>query len=168
MLKDFVIARIFDAPRPLLFSCFADVNHLAKWWGPKGFAIIQPTLDFRPGGVFHYGMESGQGQVMWGRMLFREILAPERIVFLNSFSNERGGIARAPFFDGKWPFELLTRFDFEELGANRTRFTVTWTPYGADDEEQATFDSNRESMRGGWTGTLDQLTAFLAQLKVKD
>ncbi len=105
---------------------------------------------------------------MWGRMLFREISPPERIVFLNSFSNEQGGIARAPFFDGKWPLELLTRFDFEELGPSRTRFTVTWIPYAADEEEQATFDSNRESMRGGWTGTLDQLTALLGTMRDKD
>lgn len=163
-MTPFVIARDFDVPRTRLFSCFTDVRHLAKWWGPKGFEIIKPKLDLRPGGMFHYGMESGQGQVMWGRMVFREILPPERIVFLNSFSDEQGGLTRAPFFDGKWPLEILTRFDFAELGPQRSRFTVTWTPHEATAEEQSTFDANHESMQGGWTGTLDKLTSFTQTL----
>jgi uncharacterized protein YndB with AHSA1/START domain len=168
MVKDFVIARDFDAPRPLLFSCFTEVDRLAKWWGPKGFRIIRPKLDFRPGGMFHYGMESGQGNVMWGRMMFREITPPERIVFINSFSDEHGGLARAPFFDDKWPLEILTHFDFAELGPNRSRFTVTWTPCNATEEEQAMFDANHASMNGGWTGTLDQLAEYVATQKAKD
>ena len=53
---------------------------------------------------------------MWGRFVFREIVAPERIVFINSFSDENAGLTRAPFFDGKWPLEMLTVFSFEELG----------------------------------------------------
>ncbi len=168
MVKDFVITRDFDAPRPLLFSCFTDVDRLARWWGPKGIAIIRPKLDLRPGGMFHYGMQSGEGKVMWGRMMFREVVAPERIVFLNSFSDENGGLARAPFFDNKWPLEILTRFDFAELGANHSRFTVTWTPHNASADEQAMFDANHASMNGGWTGSLDKLTDLIATLNAKD
>ena len=163
-MTPFVISRDFEVARPLLFSCFADVNRLAKWWGPRGVEIIRPSLDLRPGGMFHYGMASAEGQVMWGRMVFREIVPPEHIVFLNSFSDEHGSLARAPFFDGKWPLEILTRFDFAELGPGRSRFTVTWTPHEATAEEQATFDANRESMQGGWTGSLDKLTAYASTL----
>lgn len=168
MLKDFVISRGFDAPRTLLFSCFTEVDRLTRWWGPKGFTVFKARLDFRPGGMFHYGMKSGQGQVIWGRMMFREIVPPERIVFMNSFSDESGGLVRTAFFDGIWPLEILTRFDFEELGSSRTRFTVTWTPYNATAEEQAMFDANHASMQGGWTGTLDNLTDYVASLKAKD
>jgi uncharacterized protein YndB with AHSA1/START domain len=161
----FEISREFNAARPLLFSCFTSADRLARWWGPKDFVIIRPKLDFKPGGMFHYGMESGQGQRMWGRMVFHEIVAPERIVFLNSFSDENGGLARAPFFDNKWPLEILTVFQFEELGPNRSRFVVTWTPHDATAEEQATFDANHASMQGGWTGTLDKLEDYLATRK---
>jgi uncharacterized protein YndB with AHSA1/START domain len=163
----FVIRRDFGVSRPLLFSCFTDAQRLARWWGPKGFSIVKPRLEFRPGGMFHYCLESGQGQVMWGRMVFREITPPERIVFLNSFSDEAGGLARAPFFDDKWPLEILTHFDFEELAPDRSRFTVTWTPHNATAEEQAMFNANHASMQGGWTGTLHKLTDYTETLKAE-
>jgi uncharacterized protein YndB with AHSA1/START domain len=47
------------------------------------------TLDLRPGGVFHYGLRSPNGHDMWGKFVYREIVAPERIVFVVSFADER-------------------------------------------------------------------------------
>ena len=131
MTDGFKLSRDFNVSRSLLFECFSDVKHLAQWWGPKGVTIVKPVLDFRPGGIFHYGIDWGTGAIMWGRFVFREIKAPERIVFLNSFSDEEAGLVRAPFFDGKWPLEVLTVFEFEELGANRSHFNLTWTPEDA-------------------------------------
>jgi len=162
--ENFTISRVFAAPRPLLFSCFTSAEHMQHWWGPKGFKLIQPKMDFRVGGIFHYGMQPKNGPAMWGRFVFREIAPPERLVFVNSFSDEEGGLARAPFFDGKWPLEMLSTFLFDEVDANRTRFTVKWTPLDATDEERATVAANQAGMTGGWTGTLDQLDAYLATL----
>ena len=162
--QDFIISRDYDAPRALVFECFTSAEHLSRWWGPKGITIVDAKLDFKPGGVFHYGMKS-EGGIMWGRFVFREIVAPERIVFLNSFSDEKGGLVRAPFFDGKWPLEMLSTFLFEELGDGRTRFTVKWIPLDARPEEIATFDANRPSITGGWTGTLEKLEDYVAERK---
>jgi uncharacterized protein YndB with AHSA1/START domain len=53
MSEEFVIARVFDAPRDLVFKAHADCGHLKHWWGPKGFTLRVCKLDFRPGGVFH-------------------------------------------------------------------------------------------------------------------
>ena len=158
----FTLSRDFSVSRQQLFSCFSDVKHLAQWWGPKGVTIVKPVVDFRPGGIFHYGMDWGTGAIMWGRFVFREIKAPERIVFLNSFSDEQAGLVRAPFFDGKWPLEVLTVFEFEELGANRSRFNLTWTPEDATAEERATFASNFASAGEGWKGSLEKLETYLA------
>jgi hypothetical protein len=33
---------------------------------------------------------------MWGKFVFREITPPERMVFIDSFSDEAGGITRHP------------------------------------------------------------------------
>ena len=162
-LDTFTLSRDFNAARSLLFSCFAEVDTLAKWWGPKGVTIVKPSLDFRPGGVFHYGMQwLKDGPIMWGRFVFREIVAPERIVFINSFSDENAGLVRAPFFDGKWPLEMLTTFTFDELEPNRSRFTLTWTPKNATDEECAVFAANFASAGDGWSGSLDKLEVHLA------
>jgi hypothetical protein len=43
--------------------------------------------------------------------------------------------------------------------------TIRWSPINATAEDQATFDAGHDSMRGGWGGTLDQLTAYLAKVK---
>src|SRR5690242_2107254 len=54
--QDFTCARTFDAPRELVWEVYTKLEHLSKWWGPAGFTWLSGTLDFRPGGIFHYGM----------------------------------------------------------------------------------------------------------------
>lgn len=103
---EFVISRVFDVPRELVWQAHNELDRLKHWWGPKGFTWLTGTLDFRPGGMFHYGMRSPKGEEMWGRFVYREIVKPERIVFINSFSDAKGGLTRAPFA-GNWPLEVL-------------------------------------------------------------
>ena len=162
---EFVISRVFEAPRPLVFDCFTDVEHMKHWWGPKGIAIVNPSLDLSVGGLFHYGMRNKDGGIMWGRFVYREIVRPERIVLINAFSDDHAGLTRAPFFDGKWPLEMLSTFLFEEVEPKRTRFTVRWSPHEASEEERAVFTANFPSMNGGWTGTFEKLDAYLSTLK---
>ena len=162
--QEFIITRDLDAPRELVFKCFSDPAHLQHWWGPKGVEIVNQTLNFRVGGLYHYGMKWPTGAIMWGRFEFREITPPSRIVFLNGFSDEKAALIRAPFFDGKWPLEMLTVFVFDELSKNRTRFTLTWTPHKANAEEVAVFEGNHASAASGWAGSLEKLEAHLAEL----
>lgn len=159
--KEFVISRVFDAPRDLVWRCFSEQNRLAQWWGPKGVEIVKAKLDFRVGGMLLYGMKNPNGDIMWGRKLYREITPPERIVFINSFSDENGGLTRHPLAP-QWPLQLMSVFTFEEVPGGKTKFTVHWSPYEATAEEQAAFDAGHESMTMGWTGTLDRLGAYLA------
>jgi uncharacterized protein YndB with AHSA1/START domain len=161
----FTITRVFDAPRQLLFACFSEARHMQHWWGPKGVEIVNATMDFRVGGIYHYGMKWPTGAIMWGRFVFREIVPPSRIVFLNSFSDEKAGLTRAPFFDGKWPLEMLTVFSFADQGGSKTRFTMTWQPHNAPAEEQAVFAANHASAAAGWDGTMEKLEAYLASIK---
>jgi uncharacterized protein YndB with AHSA1/START domain len=159
---DFVISRVFDAPRELVWKCFTDAEHLKHWWGPKGFTVIAAKMDLRPGGIYHYGLKAPNGSPMWGKFVFREIKAPERMVFVNSFSDEAGGTTRHPLHQ-EWPLEMLTTFTFEEQPGGKTKFTTRWQALNANEAEQRTFDTNHNSMRMGWTGTLDQLAAYLAK-----
>ena len=55
---------------------------------------------------------------MWGMFVYREIVRPERIVFVNSFSNENGDVTRHPMAPD-WPLEMLTTFTFEDLGGKK-------------------------------------------------
>src|SRR5689334_2971073 len=93
----FEIARRYAQPLATVWRAWSDAEALACWWGPKGCTIGVERLEFRPGGFFHYRMTFPGAAPMWGRFNYREIVAHERLVWLNSFANERCGIARAPF-----------------------------------------------------------------------
>ena len=163
-IEPFVISRTFDAPRGLVFKAFTDVDRLKHWWGPKGFKVIASTMDLRPDGTYHYGFQSPDGSTMWGKFVYREIAAPERIVFVDSFSDERGGITRHPLHS-EWPLEMLTTLLFEDAGSGRTKVTLSWVPINESDAERKTFDDGRGSMTQGWAGTFDKLEHYLAGLK---
>ena len=157
----FTISRTFAAPRDLLFRVWTEREHLQHWWGPKGVTITHCTNDPRPGGKMHYAMLTEDGTEAWGRWVYREISEPERLVFISSFSDPDGGLARHPFSE-EWPLQLLSTITFDEQDGG-TLVTVRWAPYDASDAERATFDANHASMNGGWTGTLDRLGDYLAK-----
>jgi uncharacterized protein YndB with AHSA1/START domain len=152
---------VFDAPRDLVWKAFTEPDRMKQWWGPKGFSVIHSTMDLRPGGSYHYGMTSPTGQPMWGKFRYREVVPPQRMVLINSFSDEAGGITRHPMAP-TWPLEMLSTFTFDEEPGGKTRVTIRWQAYNATAEEQATFDAGHDSMRGGWGGTFDQLATYLA------
>jgi len=159
--RPFVIARAFDAPRDLVFRVWTQPEHLQQWFSPKGFTVLAAKMGLRPGGIYHYGMRTPDGKDIWGRWVIREIVAPERIVFINSFSDERGGLTRHPFSEN-WPLEMLSTITFAEQG-KRTTVTIAWAPHNATASERKTFDDGRASMQQGWGGTLDQLAGYLGR-----
>ncbi len=158
--KAFTISRVFDAPRELLWSCFTDPERMKQWWGPKGFTVIASKMDLRVGGTYHYGMLAPSGAPMWGPFTYREIVPKERLVFVNSFSDEKGGVTRHPGHE-KWPLHMLSTFTFEDAPGGKTKFTVRWQTLNATAEEQQTFDTMHNSMTQGWTGTMENLEAYL-------
>jgi uncharacterized protein YndB with AHSA1/START domain len=160
--SELVITRIFDAPRDLVFKMWTDLEHLKHWWGPKGFTFGVSKLDLRPGGVFHYSMKSPDGQEMWGKFVYREIIAPEKLVFTSSFSDEEGNTVRAPF-SATWPLEILNTLTFVE-NEGRTTLTMRGGPLSATEEERKTFEAARDSVKQGFAGTFDQLADYLAKV----
>ena len=156
----FFITRTFDAPRDLVFRVWTDAGHLKHWWGPKGMTVEHCTSDLRPGGAMHFALRDPGGTMMWARWIYRAVVPPERLVFVSSFSDEEGGVTRAPFFDGGWPLEVLSTLTFTERDG-RTTITMVGVPVNASEAERATFKEAHASMQGGWTGTLDQLATYL-------
>jgi uncharacterized protein YndB with AHSA1/START domain len=158
-VKPFEISRVYDAPRAKVWQAWTEPERLKQWWGPRGFKVHTCKVDLRPGGTFLYGMKAPDGSDVWGRFVYREVKAPERLVFIVSFSDPKGGTTRHPGMEN-WPLHILSTVSFEEQ-AGKTKVTVRWTPHEASEIERKTFDEGRASMQQGWTGTLDQLTAYL-------
>lgn len=157
-IKEFVISRTFDAPREVVWKAWTEPESMKQWWGPKDSQVLQIKMDFRVGGVNHYAF-SYANQEMWGKMVYREIKAPERIVWVNSFSDEKGGVTRHPM-SPTWPIEMLTTLTLTEH-QGKTTVTIHWLPLNPNEEERKTFDAGHGSMRQGWTGTFDRLAGSL-------
>lgn len=164
--REFVFMREFDAPRDLVWKAWTSAEALGQWWGPKGAAIRVIKFELRPGGMFHYAMAFQPGHDMYGRFVYREIVAPERLVFVNSFSDVAGGITRAPFpqLKDKWPLEVLNVMTLTENGG-KTTLTLRGGPINAREEERAIFAGNIDSMRQGFGGTFDKLADWLNSSK---
>jgi uncharacterized protein YndB with AHSA1/START domain len=95
-VKPFVIARVFDAPRDRVWKAWTEVEQMKQWWGPKGFTVVHCALDLQPGGKGHYCLRAPDGSDLWGRFVYREIVKPERLVWINSFSDKDGGLSTHP------------------------------------------------------------------------
>ncbi len=162
--KEFVISRTFDAPRDVMWKAWTQRDQFVQWFGPKGFTMPVAKLDFRVGGMMHYMMRGPDGVEMWGKCVYREIVPPQRLVWVNAFSDPQGGLGRHPLAP-EWPQQMLTIVTFEESAPGRTTVTIRWSPIDATPAEQRVFDDNHDSMRGGWTGTFEQLEAYLAKNK---
>ena len=158
---DFVISRVFDAPRELVWKAFTDPEHMKEWWGPTGSVVVASKMDFRVGGTYLGAMRDPAGNVMWGKFVYREIVRPERLVWEHSFSDENGGLTRHPLAP-TWPLKLLTTVTFDEPRKGQTEITLRWSLLDATEEERNTFAGAHDSMRGGWGGSFDQLAAHLA------
>jgi uncharacterized protein YndB with AHSA1/START domain len=157
--SEFAISRVFDAPRGAVWKAWTDAGSLAHWWGPKGSKISVLSFDFRPGGIFHYKMQYSTGAAMWGRFTYREIVAPERIVWINSFSNADAEVVRGPF-SPLLPLEMLNRMTLTESNG-KTILALRSVPHGATAEECEFFRNMFGSMEQGFGGTFEQLAAFL-------
>jgi len=160
--KEFEISRVLDAPRERVWQALTDGERMKDWWGPTGFTVFAAKMDLRPGGIFHCGMRSFEGFKMWGKYTYHEVVAPERLVFVHTFSNEAGSVARHPIVP-TWPMETLTKITFEEEPGDKTKMTVHWSAHNPTEVERKTFDTSHAALKMTWNGTFDQLAAYLAK-----
>lgn len=149
--REFVMERIFDAPRELVFKAFSECKHLTHWWGPKGWTLPVCQMDFRPGGIWFYCMRGLAGEDACGKATYREIVEPERIVYTDAFADTAGNILE------EMP-EIVVTLTFAEHGGKTKLINQAQFASGADKEATLAM-----GMVEGLTETLDRLEAYLAQ-----
>ncbi|MFI5258461.1 MAG: SRPBCC family protein [Candidatus Limnocylindrales bacterium] len=86
--KEIAVTRTFDAPRSLVFEAMIKCEHLSKWWGPRGYELAECSIDLRPGGAYRLVQRSPDGGVHPFKGVWREIAAPERLVFTQIYDVE--------------------------------------------------------------------------------
>lgn len=159
-LPTYVIDRVFDAPRSLVWKTWTDPELLARWYGPHVETIIH-KLEVRPGGLWLNEMKMGTNS-MYQRAEYTEVVEPERLVCLMSTTDAHWQIAADPRMPD-WPRVLLTTVTFVEDGA-RTRMRLTWAPHQASAAEIACFAGAIAGMGKGWSAGMDLLDKLLTEL----
>lgn len=89
-----VLSRRLPAPREVVFRALSEPEHLIKWWAPASCPVVECTVDFRPGGLWHYRLRLPDGSEAWTRSVYQEIVPPERISYLENSSDASGSITR--------------------------------------------------------------------------
>jgi uncharacterized protein YndB with AHSA1/START domain len=154
-------SRVIDAPREILFNVWTDAEHFARWFGPRDVTLPFCRIDPRPGGVVHFCHRLRDGMEVWVKGVYREFVAPERLVFTLSFVDHEGRAAAHPMFPD-WPLEatFLTTVTFAELNG-KTRLTVRQVLLPAEAAAVDIVGRERQAARAGWAETLDRLDEYL-------
>jgi uncharacterized protein YndB with AHSA1/START domain len=114
--REIVIARVFNAPRELVFKAWTDPKHLVRWWGPNGFSTTIQQMDVRPGGAWNHIMHGPDGTDYPNHSVFTEVVKPERLAYSHGGGKEGGT-----------PADFHATVTFEREGGeegNQTRVTL--------------------------------------------
>ncbi len=136
------IVRTFAAPREAVFRAWTDPAQVAKWWGPKDFTVPEIAMDVRPGGKWRTCMRSPDGADLYVRGVFREIVAPERLVLTWAWET-----------DGEPGHETVITVEFHERGGE-TELILTQELFEAVE--------GRDNHRQGWTSSFECLDEQLS------
>ena len=86
--REIVIARLIDAPRTRVFDAWTDPQQVVQWWGPRGFTTTTHKMEVRPGGVWRFVMHGPDGRDYQNKIVFIEVLKPERLVYRHAGEDE--------------------------------------------------------------------------------
>lgn len=149
---DFTIVRSFDAPRSLVWRCYTEPQHLARFWGPRA-ATTRTSIDLRVGGLWRVDWTYAGGGGYGYTSIYLELIEPVRIHYRDAPDNWPGGL------DGLPPAQLVTTITLAESGA-----VTTVTAH----VRAASVAARDAAVANGFTGMVstgnDRLAEYLATL----
>ncbi|HWD86865.1 MAG TPA: SRPBCC domain-containing protein [Mucilaginibacter sp.] len=163
--REFVITRIFGAPKELVFKVWTEPEHIKKWWGPDPFTCSRAEIDLRAGGEYSYTMRSPEGQEFppyEGKLI--EVVQNEKIVYsIDAFKQADTWKARISHRVGpEVDFSTLQSFVtvlFEDAGDNSTKLTFTQRFFN-NDVRDAIVESGAVE---GWTVMMQKFAEELTK-----
>ena len=140
------MTRVFNAPRHLVFDALTKPELIRRWYGPVGWSMVGCEIDLRVDGAWRFVSRRPDGKQIGQRGVYREIIAPERLVNTESWED--------------WnPGELLvTTILVEHAGTT----TLTMTSLFPSQEVRDMLI--KSGMTSGAAETYDKLAACLASM----
>jgi uncharacterized protein YndB with AHSA1/START domain len=115
--RELTITRVFDAPRESVWKAWTEPDHLARWWGRRGWNAQRSTLvmDVRPGGRFRVtSVCEADGSKMTNEGVYREVVAPERLVFGDGADGRTATVTLTDLADGRTEMVFTTMIEASE------------------------------------------------------
>jgi len=102
--REIILSRLVRAPREIVFQAWTSPEKLADWWGPKGFKITIESFNMETAGEWKFVLHSPDGVDYPNRVVFIEVVEPERIAFSQSSDTDND------------PDQFNTTVSFEDQG----------------------------------------------------
>ena len=141
--NELVIDRVFNAPRDLVWKAWTEPDRIREWLAPRGFTVGMAEGELIPGGRWRQSMTTPEGNELRLGGVYREVKAPERLVFTHAWDDENGN------------------------PGHETVVSITFVDHGGKTEmhfRQGEFKSteSRDGHAGGWGECFDKLEEYLA------
>lgn len=145
-LPEYILDRIFDAPRDMVWRAWTDPELLQRWYGP-GVETTIHKFDLKPGGAWLNEMKWGDKSDL-SKMIFQEVVPQEKLVWHHSSTDGDWNVISSLMMPD-WPRVLLTTVTFEDKG-DKTNVRLSQIPIDATDAEIACFANMMAGMSKGW------------------
>ena len=160
-VPEYIVDRMFDAPRAMVWRAWTDPELLARWYGPGVDTIIH-KFDLKPGGEWLNEMKWGEKSDL-SKAVFQEVVPEEKMVWHHSSTDADWNIVSNPMM-ADWPRVLLTVVTFKDDGA-MTRVRLTWTPLDASEAEMTCFANVMGNMSKGWESGFAIMDEMFAEMQ---
>ncbi len=152
--NEIITVRRFIAPRKKVFEAWTKGELLSRWWGPEGFTNIFHLFEPKPGGHWKYTMIGPDGTRYPNECVYREVKAPERIVFDHRSGHQYRATAEFADLEGatllKWSMVFAEDDEFEKIKhfiptaneQNMDRLQFLLSVKGGEHHEQKQFRSD--------------------------
>ena len=144
------LTRVFNAPRELVFQAWTDAHQFKHWFGAaacEGASLESVKVDARTGGKYRLQVRRADGEYYTTAGIYREVTAPERLVFTWAFEKDGSGDEYGEIE----PPEMLVTVEFNAQGT-QTELTLT--------HERFASVESRDRHADGWNRCLDSLANF--------
>lgn len=160
-LPEFVLDRVFNAPRALVWKAWTDPAFVQRWYGP-GVETVIHEYNPSPGGEWRNEMKMGAGS-MYQKFIFKEINAPEQLIWHQSGTDENWNVAANPMMPN-WPRMLLITVSFTQM-EEQTSVRISQIPMDATEAEIACFTQMKDMMSSGWGKGYEVIDDILTEMQ---
>ena len=144
-----VLKRLLNAPQELAFRAWTSAEHIQQWMRPEpGMELPLASMDLRVGGKFRIQMKKPDGEFFTAVGEFREVKAPERLVYTWDWEKDGSG----PEFGEAEGKPTLITVEFLKRG-ERTEMVLTHTRFASVE--------SRDNHARGWGRIADSFASFV-------